>query len=93
MIALGDSNWNTNASAGGDTQWSGFIGAYQSPPGSKRQWPLDLHNLRANIAFCDGHVATLKRSVFIPYTPYNTYPGGAADEACKLWNRDNQPYY
>jgi len=91
MIALGDSNWKTNS--GGDPNWSGFIGAYQDPPGSTRQWPLDLHNLRANIVFCDAHVETLKRSVFIPYAPYNTYPGGGADVACRLWNFDNQAHY
>jgi len=91
MIALGDSNWKTNS--GGDPNWSGFIGAYQDPPGSTRQWPLDIHNLRANIVFCDAHVEILKRSVFIPYTPYNTYPGGGADAACQLWNCDNQPHY
>jgi prepilin-type N-terminal cleavage/methylation domain-containing protein/prepilin-type processing-associated H-X9-DG protein len=86
MIALGDSNWNL--AKGGDPNWSGYIGAY-----ALRQWPLDLHNLRANIAFCDGHVETLKRTVFVPSLPYNTYPGGGADAACQLWNRDNQPHY
>ncbi len=86
MIALGDSNWN--AAHGGDPDWSGFIGAYAS-----RQWPLDLHNLRANLAFCDGHVQTLPRTAFIPAAPYNTYPSAGADVACALWNRDNQPHY
>jgi prepilin-type processing-associated H-X9-DG protein/prepilin-type N-terminal cleavage/methylation domain-containing protein len=86
MIALGDSNWNLTK--GGDPNWSGYIGAY-----ALRQWPLDLHNLRANIAFCDGHVETLKRSVFVPAAPYNTYPGASANAACQLWNSDNQPHY
>jgi prepilin-type processing-associated H-X9-DG protein/prepilin-type N-terminal cleavage/methylation domain-containing protein len=86
MIAIADSNWNLTK--GGDPNWSGFIGAY-----APRQWPLDLHNLRANIAFCDGHVETLKRSVFVPAAPYNTYPGAGADAACQLWNSDNQPHY
>jgi prepilin-type N-terminal cleavage/methylation domain-containing protein/prepilin-type processing-associated H-X9-DG protein len=86
MIALGDSNWDVKQ--GGDPNWSGFIGAYAS-----RQWPLDLHNLRANLTFCDSHVQSLKRSVFVPALPYNTYPGGAADAACRLWNSDNQPHY
>jgi prepilin-type processing-associated H-X9-DG protein/prepilin-type N-terminal cleavage/methylation domain-containing protein len=86
MIALGDSNWKTNS--GGDPNWSGFIGAYAS-----RQWPLDLHNLRANIAFCDGHVQTLPRTAFVPALPYNKYPGGGADVASALWNSDNQPHY
>jgi prepilin-type N-terminal cleavage/methylation domain-containing protein/prepilin-type processing-associated H-X9-DG protein len=91
MIVIGDSNWKTNA--GGDPNWSGFIGAYEDPPGSQRQWPLDLHNLLANIVFCDGHVQSMKRTAFIPYSPYNTYPGGGADAACSLWNRDFQPHY
>ena len=86
MIALGDSNWNVNS--GGDPNWSGFIGAYAA-----RQWPLDLHNLRANIAFADGHVQTLPRTAFVPALPYNKYPGGGADVACALWNSDNQPHY
>jgi len=74
MIALGDSNWKTNS--GGDPNWSGFIGAYQDPPGSPRQWPSDIHNLRANIVFFDAHVETLKRSACVPFAPYNAYPGG-----------------
>jgi len=86
MIALGDSNWKTNS--GGDPNYSGFIGAYAS-----RQWPLDLHNLRANIAFADGHVQSLPRTAIIPALPYNKYPGGGADVASALWNSDNQPHY
>jgi prepilin-type N-terminal cleavage/methylation domain-containing protein/prepilin-type processing-associated H-X9-DG protein len=86
MIALGDSNWNTNS--GGDPNWSGFIGAYAS-----RQWPLDLHNKRANLAFCDSHVQSLPRTAFVPALPYNKLPGGGADAASALWNRDNQPHY
>jgi prepilin-type N-terminal cleavage/methylation domain-containing protein/prepilin-type processing-associated H-X9-DG protein len=86
MIALGDSNWNV--AQGGDSDWSGFIGAYAS-----RQWPLDLHNLRANLAFCDGHVQALLRKAFVPAAPYNVYPGGGANAACALWNRDNQPHF
>jgi prepilin-type N-terminal cleavage/methylation domain-containing protein/prepilin-type processing-associated H-X9-DG protein len=86
MIALGDSNWDV--AKGGDKLWSGFIGAYAA-----RQYPLDLHNLRANIAFCDGHAEALKRSAFVPAAPYNVYPGPAADTACRPWNRDNQPHY
>ena len=86
MIALGDSNWNTNS--GGDPNWSGFIGAYAS-----RQWPLDLHNLQANLTFADSHVESRPRTDFVPALPYNNYPGAGADIACALWNRDNQPHY
>ena len=86
MIAIADSNWNTNS--GGDPNYSGFIGAY-----AQRQWPYDLHNLRATIAFCDSHVETMKRTAFVPAAPYNTYPGAGADAACALWNKDNQPHY
>jgi len=86
MIALGDSNWNV--ANGGDPNWSGFIGAYAG-----RQWPLDLHDLRANIAFCDGHLQTLPRSAFVPEPPYNVRPSGGADAACALWNNDNRAHY
>jgi prepilin-type N-terminal cleavage/methylation domain-containing protein/prepilin-type processing-associated H-X9-DG protein len=86
MIAIADSNWNTNS--GGDPNYSGFISA-----NPQRQWPYDLHNLRANITFCDTHVETMKRTAFVPAAPYNTYPGAGADAACALWNKDNQPHY
>ena len=43
MIALGDSNWDLKQK--GDPNWSGFIGMYE-----ERQWPLELHNKRAEIA-------------------------------------------
>jgi len=38
-------------------------------------------------------VETLKRSACVPFAPYNAYPGGGADAACKLWNCDNLPHY
>jgi prepilin-type processing-associated H-X9-DG protein/prepilin-type N-terminal cleavage/methylation domain-containing protein len=79
-IALGDSNWDLTKN--GDPNWSGFIGMY-----AERQWPLDLHNLRANILFCDGHVVALRRKIFV--AQLNTDPG-AQQQANRLWNIDNQ---
>ena len=80
-IAIGDSNWDLEKK--GDRNWSGFIGMY-----AERQWPLDLHNLRANILFCDGHVQPLKRPDFVS----QLNPGGTATSPAapnRLWNIDN----
>jgi prepilin-type N-terminal cleavage/methylation domain-containing protein/prepilin-type processing-associated H-X9-DG protein len=89
MIAIGDSNWDV--ANGGDATWNGYIGGYTGiAPNYLRQAPLDLHNKRANIVFCDGHVQSMKRIDFFPYL--NTTQG-AKDEACKLWNIDNQAHY
>ena len=79
-IALGDSNWNTNT--GGDPDWSGFIGMY-----AERQYPLDLHDSHANILFCDGHVESLKRAVFVSDLNSSL---GAQQAANRLWNIDNK---
>ncbi len=81
-IAIGDSNWDLTKN--GDPSWSGYIGMY-----AERQWPLDLHSQRANILFCDGHVQSLKRIVFIS----QLNPGGTATTPAapnQLWNIDNQ---
>jgi prepilin-type N-terminal cleavage/methylation domain-containing protein/prepilin-type processing-associated H-X9-DG protein len=81
-IALGDSNWDLKRN--GDRNWSGFIGMYE-----ERQWPLDLHNLRANILFCDGHAQPLKRPTFVS----QLNPGGTATSPPnpnRIWNIDNQ---
>jgi prepilin-type processing-associated H-X9-DG protein len=91
MIALGDSNWDK--AQGGDTDWSGFIGPYNGGGSTpQRQWPLDLHSKRANIAFCEGHVESLKRTSFI-FDPTLVTAQDAKDAACRLWNRDNLPHY
>jgi len=81
-IAIGDSNWNTNS--GGDPNWSGYIGMY-----AQRQWPLDLHSLRVNLLFCDGHAQSLKRTDIVS----QLNPGGTAVSPAapnQLWNIDNQ---
>jgi prepilin-type N-terminal cleavage/methylation domain-containing protein/prepilin-type processing-associated H-X9-DG protein len=83
MIALGDSNWDLKRN--GDPDWSGFIGMY-----AERQWPLDLHNNRANIAFCDGHAQSSKRAAFVADLVASQ---GEKNAACQLWNRDNQPHW
>ena len=83
MIALGDSNWDLKKN--GDRDWSGFIGMY-----ADRQWPLDVHNARANLVFCDGHVETLKRQRFV--AQLNTGLG-AQQEAARRWNLDNTPHW
>ncbi len=81
-IAIGDSNWDLTKN--GDPAWSGYIGMY-----TERQWPLDLHNMRANILFCDGHVQAIKRKDFVS----QLNPGGTAispPDPNQLWNIDNQ---
>ena len=85
MIMLGDSNWDVEK--GGDTKYSGFIADY-----GERQWPLELHNVRANLAWADGHVEARKRKSFIsglvePQTQ------AAKDAVNRLWNTDNHPHY
>ena len=82
MIALGDSNWDPKRN--GDRDWSGFIGMY-----AERQWPLDLHNKRANLLFCDSHVQPMKRKDFVAQLNTGT---GAQQEAARHWNRDNTPH-
>lgn len=97
MIALGDSNWDLTKK--GDHNYSGFIANYEP-----RQWPLDFHNGgswdpvaqvyngRANILWVDGHVKGMRRREIVsflvrPQTQANE------DNACRLWNCDNQPHY
>jgi prepilin-type N-terminal cleavage/methylation domain-containing protein/prepilin-type processing-associated H-X9-DG protein len=77
-IALGDSNWDLKRN--GDRNWSGFIGMY-----AERQWPLDLHNARANLAFCDGHAQGLRRKIFVGQQNTET---SAQQEANRIWNID-----
>jgi prepilin-type N-terminal cleavage/methylation domain-containing protein/prepilin-type processing-associated H-X9-DG protein len=79
MIAIGDSNWDLQRN--GDPNWSGFIGMYV-----ERQWPLDLHNKRTDILFCDSHAQAVKRAFVVSQlnTPVT------AQEPDKLWNRDNK---
>ncbi len=79
MIAIGDSNWDLARK--GDPNWSGFIGMY-----AERQWPLDLHNQRTDILFCDTHVQAVKRAFVVSQLNTPT----TAPEPDKLWNRDNQ---
>ena len=85
MIAFGDSNWDTNKN--GDPKYSGFIANY-----GERQWPLELHNKRASIAWVDGHATSVKRSSIISFL-VQPQSQGAMDAACALWNCDNQPHY
>ena len=81
-IALGDSNWDLTQ--GGDPNWSDGIGMY-----GERQWPLDLHNHRCNILFCDGHAQAMKRTdVVSQLNPGGTGTSPAAPN--QLWNIDNR---
>ena len=82
MIALGDSNWNLKRK--GDRDWSGFIGMYE-----ERQWPLDLHNARANILFCDGHVSAERRTELAAQLQKDV---AAKERVARRWNRDNTPH-
>jgi prepilin-type N-terminal cleavage/methylation domain-containing protein/prepilin-type processing-associated H-X9-DG protein len=86
-IAMGDSNWKLPL---GDPNWSGFIGMYGAVGTQERQWPLDLHGLRANILFCDGHAQAFKRAALVSQL---ATPGGTATsspEINRLWNIDNK---
>jgi prepilin-type processing-associated H-X9-DG protein len=85
MIAIGDSNWNTNQ--GGGTGNSGFIGGFN---GGTSVWPLDVHGQRANLVFCDGHVQAMKRIQFVPSL---TSSPSARSAAIRMWNYDNQIHY
>jgi prepilin-type processing-associated H-X9-DG protein len=88
MIAIGDSNWNTNQ--GGGTGDSGFIGGIN---GGTSVWPLDVHGQRANLVFCDGHVQAMKRIQFVPSLTSNP---SAKAAAVRMWNYANSisaPYY
>lgn len=80
LIALGDSNWLP--SRGGGNGYCGGIG-----PWGQDIWPLDIHVGRADLLFCDGHVASLKRAAVVP--DLNSDPADQA-AANRLWNRDNQ---
>ena len=82
MIALGDSNWDLKRK--GDRDWSGFIGMYE-----ERQWPLDLHNRRANILFCDGHVTSERR---VDLAAQLVTDKAAKERVARRWNRDNTPH-
>lgn len=83
MIALGDSNWDLKRK--GDRDWSGFIGMYE-----ERQWPLELHNRRANLLFCDGHAESRRRTDFIGQLHKDP---GTRERVARLWNRDNEPHF
>src|SRR5207247_10730074 len=83
MIAVGDSNWDLNQK--GDRDWSGFIGMYE-----ERQWPLEVHNKRAEILYCDGHVETKRRLDMIGQLLKDT---GSRQEVARQWNRDNLPHF
>jgi prepilin-type processing-associated H-X9-DG protein len=92
MIAIGDSNWNTNASAGGTVANSGFIGGYT---GGKSIWPNQVHegSSRFNLLFCDGHVQTMASSVVVPDLAVGNV---AIGNAKRLWNPANSnvsPYW
>lgn len=82
MIALADSNWDLTRK--GDRNWSGFIGMYE-----ERQWPLEIHNAKANILFADGHVTPLPRTEFIAQKVRNI---GEKRRVARRWNRDYQPH-
>jgi prepilin-type N-terminal cleavage/methylation domain-containing protein/prepilin-type processing-associated H-X9-DG protein len=83
MIAFGDSNWDLKKK--GDRDWSGFIGMYE-----ERQWPLELHNGRAEILYCDGHVQARKRLDMIGQLHKDVSRG---QSVAMQWNRDNKPHF
>jgi prepilin-type processing-associated H-X9-DG protein len=94
MIAMGDSNWNTNQSGGGSN--SGFIGGFQAANGGNTVWPLDVHGQRANLVFCDGHVQAMKRIQFVPDLAAAAGGNVARGAAIRMWNYANStsaPYY
>jgi prepilin-type N-terminal cleavage/methylation domain-containing protein/prepilin-type processing-associated H-X9-DG protein len=86
MIAIGDSNWNTNS--GGSIPDSGFIGGFPKSSGGQAIWPYTVHegNSRFNLLFCDGHVETLASSVVVPDLTANATAKG---NAIRMWNYAN----
>lgn len=89
MIALADSNWDipglgeANIYGRGSKDWSSLVAMY-----SEDQWPLDLHDFKANINFVDGHVESLWRFEFV--AQLNTEKIDK-DNAQKKWNRTGLP--
>ena len=83
MIALGDSNWDLKKN--GDRDWSGFIGMYE-----ERQWPLELHNQRAEIFYCDGHVQSRRRLDIVGQLHKDP---GLRQQVAIQWNRDHRPHF
>jgi prepilin-type N-terminal cleavage/methylation domain-containing protein len=107
LIAMADSNWNTNRGA---NFASGFWCAYIDGA-DPIQIPLDIHGNGGapggvvNVDFFDGHVQSMKRTDIIPYSGnlapgvVKGYPSGiptelalAKQNACKLWNLDYKPH-
>jgi len=82
MIALGDSNWDLKRN--GDRDWSGFIGMYE-----ERQWPLDLHQVRTTLLFCDSHAESVLRKHIVAQLNKDR---GSQEEAARHWNQDNTPH-
>ncbi len=80
MIAIGDCNWDI--SQGGTTNFSGGLGGWSGNP---TIWPIDGHNKRANILFCDGHVQSMKRIDIVP----DLAPAATLDAVVRQWHYDN----
>ena len=78
FIVLGDSNWDTTV--GGDVNWSAYIGMY-----ALRQYPLEVHQGKANILHGDGHVEAMPRTDFVTFS--------ADPTVLKRWHRDNQAHW
>jgi prepilin-type N-terminal cleavage/methylation domain-containing protein/prepilin-type processing-associated H-X9-DG protein len=86
MIALGDAFSESRGKVYRSLQeWLGFnfsaVAAIAGGLDSQKQ-ARDRHNSRANIAFCDGHVAG---------TPFNKLFADS-DAAYQRWNTDHQPH-
>ena len=78
FVVMADSNWDTNA--GGDVHWSAFVGGY-----ALRQYPGEVHQLRANVLWGDGHVEAKYRDELITAT---------FDASInRQWNRDHKPHW
>lgn len=60
--------------------WGRIVTPY--PYNSELSQPTDLHNKRANILFCDGHVAQEKRAKLTE----------RSEPARRRWNRDNEAH-
>ena len=83
MIAFRDSNWDLKQQ--GDRDWSGFVGMYQ-----ERQWPLEVHGKRTDIAYCDGRVESKRWLDLIGQLQKDL---GSKQRVAAQWNRDDQPHY
>lgn len=83
MIALGDGFVGSKNGIGdGSSRLYRLVGSLYGKV-SDHTPPIERHNGKANIGFCDGHVEPISLKILFD---------DESDGALKLWNRDNKPH-